>query len=139
MQSLALHVFLFTTTGLCNSDTESHIYLLDPRLHDSSYSRGGCLGPELDTAPKRCSKHGSLSFDDFKQTAFTPSILSHLLFMLDLTLKSSFSTSTLWKFFLRKDCSINPFSSASCILTAALRLPACYKTSLFKCFLPFRK
>lgn len=84
--------FLFTTTGLCDSYTESHIYLLDPCLHDNSSSRGGCLSSELDVAPRRCSKYSSLSFDDFKQTAFTPSILSHLLFRQDLTLKSSFST-----------------------------------------------
>lgn len=94
MQSLALHVFLFTTTGLCNSDTESHIYLLDPCLHGNSCCRDGCLGPKRDIT-LRSSKQGSLSFDDFIQTAFTPSKLSHLLFMLDLTLKSSLSTSTL--------------------------------------------
>lgn len=88
-----LYMFLFTTSGLCNSDTESHMYLFHLCLHDNSY-RDGCLGAKVGTS-RRCSKHGSLSFNDFEQTASTPSIVSYSLFMPDLTLKSSFTTSTL--------------------------------------------
>lgn len=139
MHSLALHVFYSQLLDFV-TQTQNLIYIF--WIHVcmiAAIVEVAVKVQNLALPPRRCSKHGSLSFDDFKQTAFTPSTLSHLLFVLDLTLKSSFSTSTLWKFFLRKDCRINPFSSASYVLTAALGLPACYKTSLFKCFLPFRK
>lgn len=97
--------FLFTTTGLCNSDTESHIYLLDPCLYDNSYCRGGCLGPE--DVPNKAAYPLMTSYRQH-----SPLANCHTFYLCWTWLWSPHSALALWKFCLRKDCRMNPFSSA---------------------------
>lgn len=127
----------FTPTALCNSDTVSHIQLLQLCLHINSSSRGWHLGLKCHCPNKVFQTRQLILWRLGTRTVFPQGTLSRLWLTVDWTLKSLLRTSALWKFWLRKHFRTSPLSVTP-VSPAALPFPACYKTSC-RCLLSFRK